>query len=96
MRVAITKSMLLTENVDVARSDVPFLTGLDLLDKYQMMVNKVDILHFRNFRCDVPLIRKRGHIYLEWMHQDRILYPYSELIKLYRIFSNPHTDKLIF
>lgn len=70
--------MFLIENVDVVRSDVPFLIGLDLLDKYQMIVSNVyNVLHCLNFHCSIPSVLKRGHIYLEWMPEDYIPNTYS-------------------
>lgn len=59
--------MVISEESDVVKSDVPFLVGLDVLNKYKMVVNKVpDILECHNVSYKIPLTRKHGHIYLEW------------------------------
>lgn len=96
IRGPITKCMVHAGKVNVARSDVIFLIGLHFQDKYQMIVNNVDtILHCPSFHCELRLLRKRGHMYREWMPQDRILYQYSELLKLHRNFSHPDVNKLL-
>lgn len=58
-------NIVLTEHVDVVDANVPFFIDLDLLDKYQMPVNIVKIfLQYPYVRFNVPLSRKRVHIYV--------------------------------
>ena len=60
-----------------------------------MYVNTV-----RNTLCapvldlQIQIVRKRGHVYLEWTKKDTILFTKNELVKLHRNFSHPSSDKL--
>ena len=95
MRIPIGQTEMVTEWVDVVPSNVPFLVGLDFLDKYKMYVNNVEnFLVCPNLDLHLPLIRKNRHIYLEWGKSHKILYTSQELLKLHRNFSHPHTEKL--
>jgi len=96
IRIPIHGWNILIEHVDIVRADVPFLIGLDLLDKYKMYLNNVsNQLCFPQLDITVPVIRKFGHIYLEWAPHERILYTKSELTKLHRAFSHPTNDNLL-
>lgn len=43
---------------------------------------------------DVLLTRRHGHIYLEWVKNECILFTEKELLKINRSFSHPATDNL--
>lgn len=69
---------------DVVPRDVPFLIGLDTLDKFQL---NIDVVHHRlhapKAGWDIPTNRKNGHIYLEWRVEDRTLLSRPKLQTLY-------------
>lgn len=95
IRVPVLESMLISIQVDVVPSNVPFLIGLDILDRYQMIVDNVhNVLRCYSIECEIPLVRKFGHIYLEWPKQNDVFYTQEELRKLHRNFSHPSADKL--
>lgn len=59
--------MVSSKQIDVAKSSVTLLLGLNLLGKYKMVVDNVQnslILHKLNFIF--PLLLKQGHVILEW------------------------------
>ena len=95
MKVPLGDFAMITEEVDVVKPSVPFLLGLDFMDKYKMYVNNVDnVLSFPHLDVHIPLIRRRGHIYLVWDTSEQILFTKSELVKLHRNFSHPTSEKL--
>jgi hypothetical protein len=51
-----------------------------------------NVLHCTAEDWKLPLVRKLGHVYLEWSATDRILYTKSELQKLHRYFSHSSTQ----
>lgn len=74
IRVPIMHNMVLTEWVDVVKSDFLFLIGLDHLDKFQMIVKNVEnVLGCRFIEQNVRLIRKKGHLYLKWQKGHQLL-----------------------
>ena len=66
------------------------------MDKYRMYADTV-----RNRVCcpdlqiETSVVKKKGHVYLEWMKSKDILFTKSELLTLHRGFSHPTTDKLL-
>lgn len=96
IRIPIPDHKMITERVDIVKADVPFLIGLDLLDKYKFYVNNVDnCLCSTKLNLKIPLVRKHGHLYLEWSKNDTIMYTKSELFKLHRNFSHPTSERLL-
>ena len=88
-------SYVICEDVDVVKANVPFLFGLDLIEKYHMYVNTVsNTLCYSDSKIEANLTRKLGHVYLEWNTSDTIHYTRVELKKLHRAFSHPAPDKL--
>ena len=88
-------SYIICEDVDVVKANVPFLFGLDLMDKYHLYVNTVcNTLCSSDSKIEAHLTRKLGHVYLEWNTSDTIHYTRVELKKLHRAFSHPAPDKL--
>jgi hypothetical protein len=74
--------------VDVVPTNVPMLLGLDVLDQLGLCADTVhNTSHCTAEDWNLPLVRKLGHVYLEWSATDRILYTKSELQKLHRNFS---------
>ena len=95
IRIPIPGYKVINLKVDVVSANVPFIIGLDFLDKYRMFVNTVT--HTRCARIldlQGTVVRKRGHIYLERSQKHKILFTKSELVKINRNFSHPSTDKL--
>jgi hypothetical protein len=81
--------------VDVVLTNVPMLLGFDVLDKFGLSADtRHNVLHCTAEDWNLPLVRKLGHVYLEWSATDRILYTKSELQKLHRNFSHPSTQNL--
>lgn len=80
---------------DVVQVDVPFLAGLDVLDKFKMVVDNVEkVLDCRLAGWKLPITRKLGHLYLEWKDTENVLFTKTELVKLHRGFHLPSTRKL--
>ncbi len=96
IRIPLISNKMIQIKVDVVRANVPFLIGLDLLDEFKLYVNTVtNQLIAPNLNLATPLVRKLGHIYLEWNKEDKILYTKQELVRIHRHFSHPATDKLL-
>lgn len=78
MRIPIEKHQVVTEQVDVLRSNVPLLIGLDFTEKYLM---SADTVHNRiccpHVQIETPIVRKKGNVYLEWMKSKDILFTTS-------------------
>jgi hypothetical protein len=95
MRLPAPNNSLIMLEVDVVLTNVPMLLGLDVLDKFGLCADTVHIvLHCTAEYWTLPLVRKLGHVYLEWSAPDLILYTKSELQKLHRNFSHPSTQNL--
>ena len=60
-----------------------------------MFVNTLtNQLHCPQLQLSTPLVRKNGHVYLEWPTSKSVLFSSPELLRLHRGFSHPATDKL--
>lgn len=82
-------------DVDVVRPDVPLLIGLDILDRDSLVPDNVEnVLESRIQGWRMPITRKHGHMYLEWIYSE-ILFTRSELKKLHRHFHHPSSGKLM-
>lgn len=94
INIPLSPKLRVIMRVDVVGLDIPFLFGLDALDRLSLYVNNVE-----NFlKCDkrgiaIPLTRKAGHIYLEWGVET--FYTTAELERLHRHFNHPHPDRLV-
>jgi hypothetical protein len=84
-------------NVDVVQANVPFLIGLDILDANGLTADTVS----NKLKCPKggwetpPLVRKIGHLYLEWSYEGNILFSKSELTKMHRGFYHPSSENLL-
>ena len=88
--------------VDIVDADVPLLIGLDILDAYNLVVNNVDnrleqrtkagFNHNSNVMWTIPLVRKRGHLFVEFDYV--VSFTFAELKKLHRSFVHPSAEKL--
>jgi hypothetical protein len=95
MRFPTPNGSFIMLEVDVVPTNVPMLLYLDVLDKLGLSADTVHtFLHCTAEGWKLPLVRKLGHLYLEWSGTDRILYTKSELQKLHRNFSHPSTQNL--
>ena len=81
---------------DVFKSNVPFLLGLDWLDKLQLYLDTTRNVLIRSpGNISMPVVRKFGYVYREWQREDTLLFSGSELIKLRRGFRHPTDTKLL-
>ena len=81
-------------DVDVVKPDVPFLLGLDILDKHHLVADNVENkLRSRTLGWSIPISRRRGHLYIDWRLKEA-LFTRSELNKLHRHFWHPSSAKL--
>jgi hypothetical protein len=95
MRLPTPNGSFIILNVDVVLTIVPMLLGSDVLDKFGLSADTVyNVLHCTAEDWKLPLVRRLGHVYLEWFATDRILYTKSELQKLHGNFSPPSTQNL--
>lgn len=91
-----TPHSFISLTVDVVKCDIPFLLGLNIMDKYKMYLNTVEnVLCFPEMNWKIPIMRKLVHAYLQWKNSDCTLYTRSELIKLHIGFQHPADDKLL-
>lgn len=93
MRVPISSYFYALLRIDVVDIDVPLLFGLDALEALRLYINNVE----NALKCDVrgictPLVRKDGHIYLEWGAD--VHYTTLELDRIHRHFNHPQPERL--
>lgn len=87
VRVPVPDGSMMLLNVDVVGVDVLLLFGLDILDKFKLNVNTVDNpMDSKLAGWSIPLVRKLGHIYLQWQKEDKVLYTESELLNFIGVF----------
>jgi hypothetical protein len=76
-------------------TDIPFLLGLDTLNKFHIDVciseNKLQCL---SQDWNMHTEQKFGHLYIKNSNEVAILYTKRELVKLHRAFFHPSTTKL--
>jgi Aspartyl protease len=95
MRLQTPNGIFIMLEVDVVPTNVPMILGLDVLDKFGLSADTVhNILHCTAEDRKLTLVRKFGHVDLEWSATYLILYTKSELQKLPRNFSHPSTQTL--
>ena len=81
--------------INVTNADVPMLFGLDLMKELGWYTNEVENTFCKDepYPLTVPLVFKKGHLYLEWPDYV-ILFTKMELEKLHRRFAHPSAEKL--
>jgi len=95
IRVPITAELIIIMAVDVTMLSVPFLLGLDTLDRYKTYVNNVtDELVCMNEGISLPTIRSDGHVYYSWEWSPDILYTFPELVRILRHFFHASPERL--
>lgn len=73
--------------------DIPLLLGLDVMQELKLVIDlSENTLYSPVNGKEVPLVSKRGHIYLEW--PPSIFYTEAELRKIHRHFYHPSSEKL--
>lgn len=81
---------VVAEIVDV---DVPFLLGLDVLTHIRAILDfNEDRLSGKFDDWSVPLVRKMGHLYVEW--PVRVLFSSTQLRRIHRHFKHPSAERL--
>ena len=91
--IPVCDGQALNYRTDIVDAPIPMLLGLDVLDKYAIFANTVtNELIFAREGWSIPLVRKLGHVYLEW--QVDALYTSTELLKIHRHFYHPHPDRI--
>lgn len=84
----------LSLSIHVVNLDIPLIIGLDVLKSYHLLINYLaNQLEFPSTGTTMPLVYKRGHIFLEWDHQS-ILFTKAELTRLHLHFMHPAADRL--
>ena len=93
IRLPVANDYFLPLIVNVIVLNVPFLLGLDTLDLHRMYVNNVtNRLVCVDEGVAVPLVRKFGHIYLDWGAE--ILYTFPELQRIHKHFYHAKPERL--
>lgn len=102
IRIPLSSNKVLSERVDIVKTYFPFLIGLDMLGKYQMIiVNINNVLSYTNIHCKILPVRKQRHIFLEEIKK-HVLYfapkvSFSKFIKPFCIsLLTKHFSLLIF
>lgn len=94
-KIPVLDQMVLREKVDVVQTNVPFLIGLELLEKHELYFNNVkNVLCGTTLSIGIPLKGKRGHVYLKWDKGYEILNTRLGLVKGHKNFSHPASHKL--
>jgi hypothetical protein len=83
-------------NVDVIGADVPFLVGLDTMDALAITTDTVlNVLKCPKEGWSIPLVRKHGHVFLEWQKGIDVYFTKDELKKMHRSFCHPPNQSLL-
>lgn len=92
IRMLVSHSRFLKFEAEVSGVDVSLLLGL------QMLTQVKSVLDFGSNslveKCDgwvVPLVRKRGHVYIEWPVS--VLFSWGKLCRMYLHFKHPAPDR---
>ena len=87
-RVPVSPNHFLSLSVDLIDTNVPFLLGLDNMEKYKMVLDTERfVLSSRLEEWKVPLRNKLGHLYYEWGPE--VLFTETELMKVRKHFHYP-------
>ncbi|CDF36525.1 unnamed protein product [Chondrus crispus] len=93
VRVPIAPTHFISLSVEVVDTNVPFLLGLDNMEKYKMVLDTDKcILSSKLEGWQIRLWKKRGHLYYVW--GPNILFTESELMKVHRHFHHPYSERL--
>ena len=93
VRMPVDNTYFLSISIQVVDVNVPLLLGLDFLDAFGMNVDASrDILRSEERGWSFDLVRKFGHLYVEWDAGN--YYTAKELKKIHRHFFHPDTGRL--
>lgn len=72
-----------------------FFIRLDVFDEFKMVVDNVEnVLDCPVNSCKIPIVRKRGHLYLECNKGTDTFSTRPELKKIHRAFHHPSSKTL--
>jgi len=95
IRVPFSEELIIIMVVDVIMRNVPFLLGLETLDRYKMyVINVTDELVCVKEGINLPTIRSDGHAYYRREWSPDILYTFPELVRIHRHFSYASPERL--
>ncbi len=95
IRIPIPNGSFLKIQSDVVSACIPFLLGLDVLDRESIVANNVtNELQSPLSGWSIPLKRKFGHLYL-CLGTKEVLFTKTELVKLHRHFHHPSSGNLM-
>ena len=93
VRVPIAPTHFISVSVEVVDTNVPFLLGLDTMEKYKMVLDTDKcILSSKLEGWQIRLRKKLGHLYYEW--GPNVLFTESELMKVHRHFHHLDSERL--
>lgn len=93
-RIPLPNNSYLPVIADIVDTDVTLLIGLDYLDKHDLLPDNLQnklICEMHNW--ELPIIRRNGHMFIEWNVQT-ILFTKFELYRMHRNFFHPSLEKL--
>ncbi len=94
IRIPAPNYSFLKIKMNVVRTDVPMLLGIDVLDNEKLVANNVlKELQATNHGWSMHLTRKHGHLYLKY-NSKSILFSKSEIFNLHCHFKHPTAGKL--
>jgi hypothetical protein len=83
-------------DIDVVSTDIPFLVGLDTLDSLGITADTVmNVLKCPGDEWSLPLVRKLGHVYLEWNDFHDILFTKEQLKRMHLSFYHPSNQSIV-
>ena len=93
VQVPIAPTHFISVSVEVVDTNVPFLLGLDTMEKYKMVLETDKcMLSSKLEGWQIRLRKKLGHLYYEWV--PNVLFTESELMKVHRHFHHPDSERL--
>lgn len=85
MRISRQELFSITEWIDILNIDVSILIVFYFLVKYKIYVRNLLIrLEYEELHMRIPVLCKRGNIFLEWYNYDKIIWPRHELFNFYQ------------
>lgn len=94
VRMPLRNGSFLPLRIDVVDTHIPFLLGLDILDREKLVADNVkNVLDSRRDNWQLPIRRKCRHMFFEWGPYD-VRFTRSELQKLHLHFFHANVQKL--
>ena len=93
VRIPVAPTHFISLSVEVVDTNVPFLLGLDTMERYKMVLDTDKCtLSSKLEGWHISLRKKLGHLYYEW--GPNILFTELELMKVHRHFHHPDSERL--